>query len=195
MTVKCSLGSAPVAFLAAGNGTDQAEFTHAWQAVLARGGQPVLVSPARRKIRFVNDRSRAGSMPVDVQVADASAESFAGLVLPGGIVNADELRAQPLAVRFAREFFAVGLPVAAICRASWVLIEAGVVRSRRLTSWPGMRSDLRNAGAIWVDDHVVTCEDGPNTLITCRGAGDLPAFCEIFTRRFSGPPWLAPQAG
>lgn len=146
----------------------------------------MLVSPARGEIELISHGDRAGCMSVDVPVAEASAVSFAGLVLPGGLINAGHLRAQPLAVLFVRAFFAAGLPVAAIGRASAVLIEANVVRGRRLTSWPGLRGALRNAGAVWLADHIVTCEGGPNALITCGGSGDLPAFCDIFTRRFSG---------
>ncbi len=187
MTVASQIGSAPVAFLAAGYGTGNAEFTHSWQAVLARGGQPVLVSHDRAEVELLSQGGCAGSMPVDVQVMDATAASFAGLVLPGGIMNGDQLRSEPLAVGFVRDFFAAGLPVAAICQSSWLLIEADVVRHRRLTSWPSLRGELSNAGAIWVADHVVTCEDGPNALITCGGPGDLPTFCDTFTRRFSGP--------
>jgi protease I len=181
-----SLGSAPVAFLTAGQGTDGPEFTHAWQAVLARGGQPVLVSQAPREIDLRSRFDRAETAPVDVQVQGASAASFAGLVLPGGMVHSEVLRVHPPAVGFVRDFFSAGLPVAAMGRASRLLIEADVIWHRRLTSWPGMRADLSNAGAIWVADHVVTCDDGPNTLITCRERSDLPAFCDIFTRKFSG---------
>jgi protease I len=180
-----SLRSAPVAFLAAGHGTDNAEFTHAWQAVLARDGQPVLVSPARLEIELMSTVHRAVRAPVDIAAPDASAVSFAGLVLPGGIDSADRLRAQSSAVAFVRGFFAAGLPVAAMCRAARVLIQADVLRHRRVASWPSMRNDLRDAGAIWVADHVVICDDGPNALITCRGRANLPLFCDIFTRKFS----------
>jgi protease I len=190
-----TLGSAPVAFLTAGQGTDGPEFTHAWQAVLARGGQPVLVARAPREIDLMSTFDRADAARVDVRVQDASAASFAGLVLTGGIAHSEVLRMQPLAVGFVRDFFAAGLPVAAMGRASRLLIEADVIRHRRLTSWPSMRSDLSDAGAIWLADHVVTCDDGPNTLITCRERSDLPAFCDIFTRTFSGPAGSTRPAG
>jgi protease I len=186
-----------VAFLAAGSGTDHPAFTHTWQAVIARGGQPVLVSTSRREVELSREQARtgarragqarAGTARVDIYVADATATDFCGLVLPGGLASADELRASPEAVQFARGFFAAGLPVAAICRAPWVLIEAGVVPGRRLTSWPGIRTDLRNAGATWVDDHVVVCGGGPNLLVTGQESGDLPVFCQAFTRAFAGP--------
>ena len=178
-----ALDSAPVAFLAAAQGTDQAELAHTWQAVLARGGQPVLVSPARSEVELTQNFRQNGTMPVDIQLADASAAEFAGLVLPGGIVSADQLRVNPQALSFVQGFFAAALPVAAICRAPWVLIDAGVVRGRRVTSWPSIRSDLRHAGASWVDDHVVLCDQGPNVLVTGRGKADLPASCDVFTQR------------
>lgn len=181
-----ALDHAPVAFLAAGQGTDQAELAHAWYAVLARGGQPVLVSPSCGEVELRQNFRQTGTMAVDIRVDDASAADFAGLVLPGGLVNADQLRLSPLAVGFVRDFFAAGLPVAAICHAPWLLIDAGVVRGRRVTSWPSIRSDLRHAGACWVDDHVVVCEQGPNVLVTSRGQNDLPAFCQVFTEQFGG---------
>ena len=121
------LSSAPVAFLAAGLGADYAVLVHTWQAVLATGGQPVLVSPSRREVELWQALDRTGSMLVDVDVADANVADFAGLVLPGGAVNADQLRASPLALSLVRGFFAAGRPVAAICRAPSVLLEAGVV--------------------------------------------------------------------
>ncbi len=191
------LVGAPVAFLAAGTGTDHAALTHTWQAVIARGGQPVLVSTSRREVELCRLRdgtgaarlaaARAGAARVDIYVGDAAASDFCGLVLPGGLANADQLRASPLAVQFAGGFFRAGLPVAAICRAPWVLIEAGVVPGRRLTSWPGIRTDLRNAGATWLDDHVVVCDRGPNVLVTGQETGDLPFFCQSFTQAFAGP--------
>jgi protease I len=191
------LVAAPVAFLAAPSGTDNAALTHTWQAVIARGGQPVLVSTSRRDVELCRQHDgtgsgrprsrRVGAARVDIHVADAAATDFCGLVLPGGLANADQLRANPAAVQFARGFFAAGLPVAAICRAPWVLTEAGVVPGRQLTSWPGIRTDLRNAGATWLDDHVVVCDQGPNVLVTGQDASDLPVFCQWFTRAFAGP--------
>lgn len=179
------LGMAPVAFLAAGQGTDLEEIAHPWQAVIARGGLPVLVSPSPDEIELCRTFSRAATMRVDIPVADADPASFAGLVLPGGVVNPDRLRANVAAVDFVRTFFATGLPVAAIGHAPWLLIEAGVAAGRRLTSCVSLRTDLRNAGADWADDHVVACRRGPNTLVTGRMRRDLPRFCDTFTRLFS----------
>jgi protease I len=109
-----------------------------------------------------------------------------GLVLPGGVANPDQLRTDPEAVAFAASFFAAGKPVAAICHAPWTLVDADVVRGRTLTSWPSLRTDLANAGAIWVDEEVVMCGNGPNILVSSRRPDDLPAFCETFTKVFSG---------
>lgn len=192
-----ALVAAPVAFLAAGSGTDHAALAHTWQAVIARGGQPVLVSTSRREVELCrpqgrtgirrSGQGRAGAARIDIHVADATATDFCGLVLPGGLASADELRASPAAVQFAAGFFAAGLPVAAICRGPWVLIEAGALPGRRLTSWPGIRTDLRNAGATWLDDHVVVCGQEPSLLVTGQESGDLPVFCQAFTRAFAGP--------
>lgn len=179
------LRSAPVAFLAAGRGADHAGLAHTWQAVIARGGQPVLISPAHGEVELWQPVDRTGTMHVDVHVADANVTDFAGLVIPGGAMNADQLRASPEALSFVRGFFAAGVPVAAICQAPAVLIEAGVVTGRRLTSWPSLRADLRRAGATWVDDQVVVCGRGSNVLITSRRRGDLPDFCQVFTQQFA----------
>jgi protease I len=179
------LGSAPVAFLAAGEGADQAELAHAWQAVIARHGHPVLVSPSVRDVELWQPVNRAVAMRVDVPVAEARAADFAGLVLLGGAVNAGQLRASPASLDLVGEFFTAGLPVAAIGRGPEVLMDAGVVTGRRLTSWPSLRIDLGNAGACWVDDQVVVCERASSTLITSRCRRDLPGFCQAFTQQFS----------
>ena len=117
---------------------------------------------------------KAGTYPVDKQVKDAAVTDYDALVLPGGVANPDFLRADPEAVRFVREFFSAGKPVAAICHGPWTLIEAGVVDGRTLTSWPSLRTDLANAGATWVDEEV--CVD--HGLVTSRKPDDIPAFCD-----------------
>jgi protease I len=121
---------------------------------------------------------------VDDTVDGKSAADYDGLVLPGGVANPDYLRMQPAAVAFAKSFFAAGKPVAAICHAPWTLVEADVVRGRRMTSWPSLKTDLRNAGADWVDEEVVVCENGPNVLVTSRKPDDLKAFCGEVVDRF-----------
>jgi deglycase len=176
--------SVSIAFLAAAEGTEQVELTEPWQAVRAQGGRPVLVSPAQGKIQMFNHLDRGDTMTVDVPVERAQEGDYAGLVLPGGVANPDQLRTIPEAVAFARGFFTAGKPVAAICHAPWTLIEADVVRGRTLTSWPSLHTDLVNAGATWVDEEVVQCEQGPNVLVTSRKPDDLPAFCQAFTAVF-----------
>ena len=155
-----------------------------WQAVLAMGWRPLLVSPEPGRIQMFNHLDRGDTKDVDVRVSAAAESDFAGLVLPGGVANPDELRTDPAAVAFARSFFTAGKPVAAICHAPWTLIEAGVVRGRTLTSWPSLRTDLTNAGATWIDEEVARCKRGPNVLVTSRRPDDLPVFCKTFTEMF-----------
>jgi deglycase len=174
-----------IAFLAAAEGTEQVELVEPWQAVLAMGWRPLLVSPEPGRIQMFNHLDRGGTKDVDVRVSAAAESDFAGLVLPGGVANPDELRTDPAAVAFARSFFTAGKPVAAICHAPWTLIEADVVRGRTLTSWPSLRTDLTNAGATWVDEEVVRCERGSNVLVTSRRPDDLPVFCKTFTEVFA----------
>jgi protease I len=176
--------SPAIAFLAAAEGTEQVELIEPWQAVLAMGWRPVLVSPAPDKIQMFSHLDRGGTKDVDLPVGAAAESGFAGLVLPGGVANPDQLRTDPAAVAFARNFFTAGKPVAAICHAPWTLIEADVVRGRTLTSWPSLRTDLTNAGATWVDEEVTRCGRGPSVLVTSRRPGDLPAFCKAFTEVF-----------
>jgi protease I len=179
------LNSATVAFLAAAEGTEQAELQQPWEAVIAQGGRPVLVSPAQGKIQMFEHLDKGDTMPVDVHVGDARVADYVGLVLPGGVANPDQLRTDPAAVAFARSFFEAGKPVAAVCHAPWTLIEAGVVSGRTLTSWPSLQTDIRNAGGTWVDQEVVVCENGPNILVTSRKPQDLPAFNDTFNRIFA----------
>jgi protease I len=129
---------------------------------------------------------RSDTMPVDVPAESARAEDFAGLVLPGGVANPDQLRVSKAAVAFAASFFGAGKPVAVICHGPWTLIEAGVVHNRVLTSWPSLRTDIINAGGSWVDQPVVVCDNGPNVLISSRRPQDLPAFCYAIGRVFGG---------
>jgi protease I len=174
-----------IAFLAAPEGVEQVELTDPWKAVLDAGHEPVLVSTRHGEIQAFDHLDRADRFPVDEVVAETSADSFGALVLPGGVANPDFLRMDGKAVAFVKEFFDLGRPVAAICHAPWTLVEADVVRGRTLTSWPSVRTDIRNAGGTWVDERVMVCEDGPNTLVTSRRPGDLKAFCEAFLDAFA----------
>lgn len=161
-----------VAFLVAGEGIERVELTDPWSALADAGYQPVLVSPAEGEVQLFDHLHQVDTQPVDVEVSAASLDDYAALVLPGGVANPDALRTDADAVSFVRAFMASGKPVAAICHAPWTLIEADVVKGRRLASWPSLQTDIRNAGGEWVDDKVVT--DG--NLITSRNPGDLPAF-------------------
>lgn len=162
-----------VAFLIAPEGTEQVELTEPWQSVADAGHRPVLLSTEQGQAQLFNHLDKGDTRQVDATVADAQVEDYAALVLPGGVANPDALRTVETAVAFIRDFVASGRPVAAICHAPWTLVEADVVRGRRLTSWPSLQTDIRNAGGEWVDDALVT--DG--NLITSRKPGDLPQFC------------------
>jgi protease I len=162
-----------VAFLAT-SGVEQSELTEPWKAVQEAGGQPVLVSPAEGKITALqHDWDHGDSFDVDVPLAQARAEDYDALVLPGGAINADKMRAEAAAVDFVKAFAESGKPISAICHAPWTLIEAGLAKGRRMTSYSSLQTDLRNAGADWVDEQVVT----DRGLTTSRNPGDLEAFC------------------
>jgi deglycase len=171
------LSEREIAFLVANEGVEQVELTEPWQAVEKAGGRPVLVAPKHDDVQAFNHLDKADRFSVDITVAEADPARFAGLVLPGGVANPDQLRTDDSAVRFVGAFFDSGKPVAAICHAPWTLVEADVIRDRRLTSWPSLRTDIRNAGGRWVDEEVVVDTSGPNTLVTSRKPADLPEFC------------------
>jgi protease I len=172
-----TLAGKRIAFLVAPEGVEQVELTEPWKAVEDAGGTPRLVSTDKGTVQAYNHLDKADTFDVDVTVDSAKVDDFAALVLPGGVANPDYLRTQPKAVAFAKAFFDAGKPVASICHAPWTLVEADVVRGRRMTSWPSVQTDLRNAGADWVDEEVVVCEAGPNVLVTSRKPDDLKAFC------------------
>jgi protease I len=175
-----------VAFLVAPEGIEQAELTEPWEAVQQAGGTPRLVSTRPGEVQAYHHLDRADTFPVDVTVDGADADSFDALVLPGGVANPDALRMDDGAVAFTRAFFDAGKPVAAICHAPWTLVEADVVRGRRVTSWPSLRTDLRNAGAEWVDEQVVVDRSGSSTLITSRNPDDLKAFDDAILQELAG---------
>jgi protease I len=175
--VTSTLKGKTVAFLVAPEGIEQVELTEPWKAVQEAGGTPRLVSTEAGTVQGYNHLDKADTFDADTTVDKATAADYAGLVLPGGVANPDYLRTQPKAVAFAKAFVDAGKPVAAICHAPWTLVEADVVGGRRVTSWPSLQTDLRNAGADWVDEEVVVCENGPNVLVTSRKPDDLKAFC------------------
>jgi protease I len=171
-----------VAFLVA-EGFEQVELTEPWSAVEAAGAEPVLVSLQAGRVQANQHLDRGDEFDVDVVVGDAAHERFDGLVLPGGVANPDFLRGDERAVAFVQGFFSSGKPVAVICHGPWTLIEADVVRGRTITSWPTLRTDLRNAGADWVDEEVVVDERGPNVLVSSRKPDDLSAFCRALVEQ------------
>jgi protease I len=161
-----------VAFLAT-NGVEQVELTEPWKAVEKEGGSPELISLETGQIQGFEHLDKAQTFDVDRAVSDARHEDYDGLVLPGGVANPDFLRGNEDAVRFVRSFFEAGKPVAVICHGPWTLVEADVVRGRTITSWPTLKTDIRNAGGNWVDEEVVVDEG----LVSSRKPDDLPAFC------------------
>jgi protease I len=163
-----------VAFLVAPEGVEQVELTDPWEAVEQAGGTPRLVSTSPERVHL----DKADTFPVDQVTGEADPGEYDALVLPGGVANPDELRTDEAAVGFTRGFFDRGKPVAAICHGPWTLVEAGVLPGRTLTSWPSLRTDIKNAGGTWVDEQVEVCEAGSNTLITSRRPNDLKAFDE-----------------
>ncbi|MGW0550990.1 type 1 glutamine amidotransferase domain-containing protein [Streptomyces altiplanensis] len=174
-----------IAFLVAPEGVEQVELTEPWQAVTDTGDTPRLVSTKPGRIQAFNHLDKADTFPVDQVASEASVEEYGALVLPGGVANPDFLRMDEKAVAFVRAFFDAGKPVASICHGPWTLVEADVVRGRTLTSWPSLRTDIRNAGGTWVDEQVKVCDAAPATLITSRKPDDLKAFCETFTKEFA----------
>lgn len=161
-----------IAFLTASEGIEAVELTEPWDAVTGAGHTAELLSPESGEVQLFNHLDKAETRPVDKTVGDASVDDYDALVLPGGVANPDALRMDEGAVSFIKAFVASGKPVAAICHAPWTLVEAGVLSGKRVTSWPSLQTDIRNAGGDWVDEEVV--EDG--NLITSRNPDDIPAF-------------------
>lgn len=170
-----------IAFLCGPEGTEQVELTEPWQAVKEAGAVVELISTDAGEIQAFNHLDKGERFPVDRTVDQVSAEQYDGLVLPGGVANPDYLRTNPRAVAFVRDFFTQSKPVAAICHAPWLLVEADVVQGRTVTSWPSLQTDLRNAGATWVDEEVVV-DAG---LVTSRKPDDLKAFCGKAVEEFA----------
>ena len=161
-----------IAFLTSNEGIEKVELVDPWKAVVDAGLERVLLAPEAGEATLFEHLDHAGEQSVDATVAGASVDDYAALVLPGGVANPDALRGDTDAVTFVRDFVASGKPVAAICHAPWMLVEADVVGERTLTSFPSLRTDVVNAGGTWVDESVVTDAN----LITSRNPGDLPGF-------------------
>ena len=172
-----------IAFLAT-DMVEQVELTEPWKAVEEAGGRPKLLSLEDGEIQGFNHYDKADTFEVDSTVEEASTHEYDALVLPGGVGNPDTLRTDEKAVAFVREFVESGKPVAVICHGPWTLLEADVVRGRTLTSWPSVKTDIKNAGGNWVDEEVV--QDG--NLTSSRKPDDLPAFCRTLVQEFAKTP-------
>jgi protease I len=161
-----------VAILVATEGIEQVELVEPRKALEEAGATVELVSTETGEAQAFNHLDKADTFPIDHAAKDVSADDYDGLMLPGGVANPDALRMDQDAVKLVRAFFDAGKPVAAICHAPWTLVEADVVRGRKLTSWPSLQTDIRNAGGEWVDQEVVVDQG----LVTSRKPDDLPAF-------------------
>jgi len=170
-----------IAFLVANEGVEQVELTEPLEAVREAGAEVELIAPEAGEVQAFEHLDKGQTFMADRAVADADAADYDGLVLPGGVANPDQLRTKGEAVAFVRDFFATGKPVGAICHAPWTLVEAGVIEGRTVTSWPSLRTDLRNAGAEWVDKEVHV----DRGLVTSRKPDDLPAFSAKIVEEFA----------
>jgi protease I len=169
-----------IAFLAT-DGVEQVELMEPWKAVESAGGEPELLSIKPGKIQGFSHLDKGEEFRIDKHVSQADPDEYDGLVLPGGVANPDSLRMDEDAVRFVKSFFETGKPVGVICHGPWTLIEADVVKGRKLTSWPSLETDIRNAGGNWVDEEVVV-DAG---LVSSRKPDDLPAFCAKIVEEFA----------
>ncbi|GJD53912.1 General stress protein 18 [Methylobacterium crusticola] len=163
------------------DGFEQVEMTEPRKALDAAGAETQLVSPKDGQVKAWKFTEWGDTFPVNMPLDSARPEDFDAILLPGGVINPDKLRTLPEAVGFVKAFFDAGKPVASICHGPWTIIEAGAARGRRLTSWPSLQTDLRNAGADWVDQPVVV--DG--NLVTSRKPDDIPAFNPEVIRLFA----------
>lgn len=166
------LNGRKVAFLAT-DGVEQVEFTAPWNALKEAGAEVKLLSDKTGVIQGMNHDEKGDTFPVDYEVSTVSVRDFDALVLPGGVANPDKLRTNAAAVNFVREFMEADKPVAAICHGPWLLVEADALRGRTITSWPSLKTDIKNAGGAWVDKQVQLDQK----LLTSRKPDDLPAFC------------------
>lgn len=175
-----------VAFLVAQSGVEQPELTQPWQALTDAGAETVLVAPESGTVQAMEgDVNEADTFQATVALGDADAATFDAVVLPGGTTNADQLRIEEDAVAFLTEVVDAGKPVAVICHGPWTLVETGRLEGKTLTSFPSLQTDLRNAGATWVDEEVFTCPANGWTLVSSRNPGDLDAFCEAAAAAFA----------
>jgi protease I len=184
-----------VAFVVANEGIEQVELIEPWKAVVNHGGHADLIAPKQGMAETMHHLDRSDRFPVDWTTEEVQAADYDAVVLPGGVANPDRLRRDAAAVDFIMAMFERGKPLAAICHGPWTLIEGDLVCGRTMTSWPSIASDLRNAGAKWVDEEVVVCREGINTIITSRQPADLDAFCREMTGVFAESRLVSSNAG
>jgi len=170
-----------IAFLTANEGVEQVELTEPLEAVREAGAETELLAPESGRVQGFNHLDKGDTFEVDRAVGEAEASDYDGLVLPGGVANPDQLRTNEEALAFVRGFFEAGKPVGVICHGPWTLIDAGVVEGRTLTSWPSLQTDLRNAGANWVDEEVHVDQG----LVSSRKPDDLEAFKAMIVEEFA----------
>jgi deglycase len=170
-----------IAFAVASEGIEQIELTRPWEAVKEAGAEPELIAPEEGQVQAFNHLDKGDRFDVDRTFSEASESDYDGLVLPGGVANPDQLRTVDEAVSFIRSFFEAGKPVGVICHGPWTLVEADVVRDRTITSWPSLKTDIRNAGGNWVDEEVHV-DAG---LVSSRKPDDLDAFCDKIVEEFA----------
>ncbi len=165
------------------DGFEESEMAKPRQALTDAGADTRIVSPksSRSKVRAWSSKEWSAEYPVDIELNDVKPQDFQALLLPGGVINPDKLRMEPKAVAFVKAFFDEGKPVAAICHGPWTVIEAGAARGRKIAAWPSLKTDLKNAGAEWIDEEVVV--DG--NLVSSRNPDDIPAFNREMIKLFS----------
>jgi protease I len=169
-----------VAFIMAQEGVEEVELTEPWKAVKEAGGTPELIAPQEGEVQAFNHLDKSSKFPVDRSLGEVRPSEYDAVVLPGGVANPDELRLDERAVRFLQEFFSEAKPVGVICHGPWTLVEGDLVRDRTITSWPSLKTDIRNAGGRWVDEEVVVDQG----LVSSRRPEDLPAFCAKIIEEF-----------
>jgi protease I len=175
------LNGKKIAFLVANEGVEQVELTEPWKAVEQAGAQPELISIEPGQVQAFNHLDKGDKFDVDRTVEEVDPSDYDALVLPGGVANPDILRTNETAVSFARSFFEAGKPVGVICHGPWTLVEANVVRGRRIASWPSLKTDIHNAGGEWVNEEVVV----DRGLVSSRWPDDLPAFNAKIVEEFA----------
>jgi len=186
------LNGKTIAILTANEGVEQVEYTEPRKALEEAGATVELIAPEKGEVQLFDHLDKTDTVEADKAVSDVSADDYDGLMLPGGVANPDNLRTDEDAIRFVQGFVNAGKPIAAICHAPWTLVEADAVKGRTLTSYPSIKTDIRNAGGEWVDEEVVVDQG----LVTSRNPDDLPAFNAKMIEEFAeGEHEVAAKAG